>query len=175
MKYREENEEVLYPAVQRVGLDRSETDLLVRLAGRNERKRIRLCAHRDPSDDLHEMFIVHAAGTYVRPHLHVGKAESIHVVAGEAEVVYFDEGGRITGGCRVGDWSSGDTFYLRIPPRVYHCLVIRSENLVFHEVTSGPFRREDTLYAPWSPDPDDSSAVLEFTDRMEKEARFPNR
>lgn len=46
---------------------------------------------------------------------------------------------------------------------MYHTLLINSPVFVFHEITGGPFRREDTLFAPWAPTEDQPEAVAEFT------------
>jgi hypothetical protein len=35
---------------------------------------------------------------------------------------------------------------------------------VFHETTSGPFRREQTVFAPWSPDADPAAVAAYLAD-----------
>ena len=60
------------------------------------RNRIRYCAHASPSDVVHEMFIVHPRGAYVRPHKHLDKSESMMIIEGEADYVMFDSKGNIT-------------------------------------------------------------------------------
>jgi cupin fold WbuC family metalloprotein len=126
------------------------------------RKRIRICTHPDTNDRLHEMLIVHAAGAYVRPHKHEGKSESMHVLEGEADVVFFDDAGALGEVIRLGPYDSPHRFYYRINTPVFHMLLIESEFLVFHEVTNGPFRREETVFAPWAPDETDPAACEAF-------------
>jgi hypothetical protein len=41
-------------------------------------------------------------------------------------------------------------------------MLIRSQHFVFHEVTSGPYNKNDTIFAPWSPDENDLLKVDEF-------------
>ena len=41
------------------------------------------------------MFIVLSKETYIRPHKHVNRIESLHVVEGKARAVFFDEIGSI--------------------------------------------------------------------------------
>ena len=41
------------------------------------------------------MFIFHRKGTYVRHHKHLSKAESFHLVEGEADILLFDEQGNL--------------------------------------------------------------------------------
>ncbi|KPA34301.1 Cupin fold metalloprotein, WbuC family [Leptospira interrogans] len=50
----------------------------------------------------------------------------------------------------------------------YHTLMIRSEWLVFLEITKGPFRKEDTIFAPWSPEENDAEKVREFMNKIEQ-------
>jgi cupin fold WbuC family metalloprotein len=148
---RKESDEVLYTDEDVVLVNEMDLAELKQLSLLNPRRRIRLCAHRSPSADLHEMFIIHTHETYVRPHRHFGKAESFSIIEGEVDVVLFHDDGRIRQLIQMGSMGSGLPFYYRLSDPIYHTLVIRSRFLVFHEVTSGPFKREQTEYAAWSP------------------------
>ena len=128
----------------------------------NVRKRARLCTHRDNDAAIHEMLIVHTRDTYVRPHKHVNKIESFQILEGTAELLLFDEQGSLTGCTQMANYSSGLVFYQRLSEPIYHALRITSNIIVFHEVTSGPFNRSDTLFSPWSPDGSDRKAVEDF-------------
>lgn len=156
---RAENAEVLYADDRVVTIDATAIAELKRAAERNARKRIRVCAHRGVEDRLHEMLIVHEFNTYVRPHKHVGKSESFHVIEGEVDVVIFDDDGRISEMIEMGTFQSGRPFFYRIADPLYHTLLIRSPVLVFHETTSGPFKREETIFAPWAPEDGQREAV----------------
>src|SRR5689334_11822816 len=57
------------------------------------RKSSRLCMHRNMTDDVHEMFILHLKENYVRPHKHPGKSVSYHIIEGIADMVLFNEQG----------------------------------------------------------------------------------
>jgi cupin fold WbuC family metalloprotein len=133
------------------------------------RKRSRLCAHDDPSAALHEMLIVHHREVYVRPHRHAGKAESIHCIEGAALIVLFEDDGSIRDTVALGDGGNA-AFFCRIPAGVFHTLLIRSEWLVFHETTCGPFDRSATQIAPWSPADADEAGVAAFVKRLEGDA-----
>ena len=61
-----------------------------------EKKRIRLCTHLSEEDKLQEMFILLSKETYIRPHKHLKKSESLHVQEGLADVVFFDDKSNIT-------------------------------------------------------------------------------
>ena len=165
-KYRSLNPEVLYSKIPITTTDRSEIDLFKQLSSRNPRKRIRLCAHGSPDDRLHEMLIVHERSAYVRPHKHPGKTESTHIIEGLVDVVVFDDDGQIERVIHMGDYASGRTFYYRMAIPVFHTLIIRSDVLVFHETTNGPFDRSDTVFAPWAPAESDIAASNEFLKKL---------
>ena len=162
MKTKAESAEVLYSLDRIVTVDAKAIEELKREALKNPRQRIRLCAHRGVDDRLHEMLIVHTKDTYVRPHRHTGKSESFHVIDGLVDVVVFDEAGEITEVIPMGTFGSGRAFFYRIADPLYHTLLIRSDVIVFHEATTGPFRREETGFAPWAPDESDPKAVAAF-------------
>lgn len=149
---RKESDEVLYPLEETILVDSADLSEFKRLALLNPRKRIRLCTHRSPADNLHEMFIVHTKETYVRPHKHIGKAESFSILEGEADLVLFEDDGAIREIIRMGSPQSGQKFYHRLDSPVFHSLLIRSQVLVFHEITQGPFLRGQTVFADWAPE-----------------------
>ena len=162
MRTKTESAEVLYADERIVTVDAATIAEMKRGAEHNERRRIRLCAHRGVDDRLHEMLIVHAIGTYVRPHKHVGKSESFHVIEGEVDVVIFDEHGAVADVIQMGPFQSGRPFFYRIADPLFHTLLIRTPVLVFHETTAGPFKRAETVYAPWAP----ADAELDEVDRF---------
>ena len=90
---RAQNPEVYYSDDAIVAVDDATIAELKRLAAQNPRLRSRLCTHPDPSDGLHEMLIVHHREAYVRPHKHLGKPESFHVIEGTAQMmrIYVNE------------------------------------------------------------------------------------
>lgn len=152
-----------------VTVDASSIEMLVREAASNPRRRIRLCAHSGVEDAVHEMVIVHEQSCYVRPHKHIGKSESFHVITGEVDVVLFDDDGKVTDVFPMGPFASGRPFFYRIAEPLFHTLLIRSPYLVFHETTMGPFRRDQTSYAPWAPDGQQLEEVATFLEGLELE------
>ena len=101
------------------------------------------------------MLIVLTKDDYIRPHKYLYKTESFHVIEGSAVVIFFDEEGGIQEVIHVGDTSSGKQFYFRNDDARFHTQIITSDFLVFHEVTNGPFNRDDTIFAPWAPEEND--------------------
>jgi len=167
---RQENEEVLYGEGPIIKVTSDDIHWLKNKAGQNERKRIRLCAHRNIEDSVHEMLIIHTRDTYIRPHKHLGKSESFHIVEGIADVILFDDLGNVSNLIKMGKYGTGLIFYYRISIPVYHTLLIHSDMLVFHETTSGPFNRVDTIFAAWTPDEDDKEKYKSYMSHLSSRA-----
>ena len=124
---------------------------LRQLAGEAEQlplRRSRLCAHPSPEDDLHEMLIALHRDGYIRPHRHFRKPESVLLIEGEMDVVLFEDDGRLR---QVLPMAREALAYYRLREPRFHTMVVRTPTVVFHEVTRGPFRAEDTEFAPWAP------------------------
>jgi cupin fold WbuC family metalloprotein len=134
----------------------------------NRRKRIRLCVHPSLDDRIHEMLIILSRETYIRPHIHQGKSESFHMIEGSLDVVVFDEHGNILDVVELGDCATDRTLFYRLSDPHYHMPLIRSEIVLFHETTNGPFRREDSLFAPWAPDESDKKEARTFMEKLER-------
>ncbi len=158
MNYSIASDEVLYTTEPVTAVNHADIQRLIGLAAKNPRQRIRLCAHPDTEDRLHEMLIVHAKGTYVRPHKHPGKSESFHMIGGQLQVVLFEDDGRVKDVISMDEVRSGDTFYYRLSEGWFHTVIPTSTVVVFHETTNGPFKREETLFAPWAPEEDNYEA-----------------
>jgi len=162
------NSEVYVAENPIVQVDLEQMEVLKSQAATNPRHRVRLCAHKDGQDRLHEMLIVLTKDVYIRPHKHLGKTESFHVIEGTATVIFFDDGGGIQELIKIGDFASGKPFYFRNDDPRYHTQIITSDALVFHETTNGPFNRADTVFAPWSPEETDANAVQAFLENLKR-------
>ena len=166
MSVRKVNDEVFYleDRIPLVGIQ--EINFLKQKVNANERKRVRLCAHRSVEDSVQEMFVALTKESYVRPHKHLDKPESFHIIQGMMELILFDDEGNVTDRIRLADSSSGGKFYHRLMEPAFHTLRILSDFLIFHETTSGPFEKADTLFAPWSPEEQDQAAVRKFMNAL---------
>lgn len=151
MKLRKINDEVFVAEEQIVRLSKQEIAFLKRQAESNARQRARICAHKTSEDTLHEMVIAMTAQSYIHPHKHLGKSESFHIVEGEVDVVMLDDRGDIVEIIDLGEAESGRNFYYRLSNNAFHTLLIRTDFLVVHEVTNGPFVRDKTALAPFAP------------------------
>jgi len=117
----------------------------------NPRKRIRYNAHLGMENPIHEMLIVHTKGTYVPPHRHSTKTESFHIIEGELTVFLFDDTGKVYNIIPMGEYASERSFFYRVEKNIWHCLMVESEFIVFHETTNGPFDVKAIEFAPWAP------------------------
>jgi cupin fold WbuC family metalloprotein len=162
---RAQNPEVYYSDDAIVTADDATIAELKRIAAGNPRLRSRLCTHPDPSSGLHEMLIVHHREAYVRPHKHFGKPESFHLIEGTAQVVIFEDDGRIRDVLEMAPYGRGVLCYYRMPEQVFHSILITSEWLVFHETTAGPFDPSRTAFPDWAPDGGDAAEVQVYVTR----------
>ena len=167
---RAQNPEVYYSDDAIVTADDATIAELKRIAAQNPRLRSRLCTHPDPASGLHEMLIVHHREAYVRPHKHLGKPESFHLIEGSARVVIFDDAGQISDVLDMAPYGQGKLCYYRMPDEVFHTILITSEWLVFHETTAGPFDPSRTAFADWAPDGSDAAAAGRYMTRLASEA-----
>ena len=123
------------------------------------KRRARINTHHDAEDPLHEMIIAIDASSYVRPHRHPGKSEAFHVIEGEADIVIFDDDGEIDQVIRLSAPDRGRPFYYRMSEPIFHTLIVRSDILIVHEITNGPFRPAATSFADFAPDDGDTAKV----------------
>ena len=160
------NEEVFIAEDGIVQIGANEIEFLKRQALSSPRKRARICAHKSKDDLLHEMVIVISAASYIHPHRHLNKSESFHIIEGEVDVVVFDNAGAIADVIELGSLGSGRSFYYRLSESIFHTLLIRTDFLVVHEVTNGPFARDGTVLAPFAPLEDQMDAVRNYMKRV---------
>jgi cupin fold WbuC family metalloprotein len=162
VRTRWESPEVLYCEDEVPRLDAGDVEALRGHAARSPRGRARICSHRGPGDSLHEMFIAMDAGGYVRPHRHLERAESFHVLSGTATILLFDDAGTPRARLPLGDLASGRSFYFRLDRPVFHSLIVEEAPFVFHEITTGPFDPATSQGAPWAPEGCEVVAGREF-------------
>lgn len=156
------NSEVYLSKENFFSLSKEDIIKLIIMAKDTPRRRIRYCSHSSEQESLHEMFIVHPKDAYVRPHKHIDKIESILVIDGEVDYIMFDDYGEIDEVVKMGDYKTNKPFYQTMRKDKFHTLLIKSEWLVFLEITQGPFDKEDTLFADWSPIESESNKVRKF-------------
>lgn len=120
------------------------------------KKRARINTHPGGEDALHEMIIAIDRNSYIRPHKHPGKSEAFHIVEGEVDIVVFTDEGEIDRVVETGAPGGRHPFYYRMSNAFFHTLIIRSNLLIVHEITNGPFRPEATVFADFAPNDRDA-------------------
>ena len=169
MQIRRISSEIYFADQPIVAVGPDEVNFLNNNVQYTERKRTRLCAHQDTEEKLHEMFVVYTNSTYMRPNKHP-KDESVQILAGAADFVFFDQDGKVADVLQMGDQYSGKPFYVRVPKEIYHTMLMRTERVTLHEGLSGPFRKDSTtIFAPWAPLETDAPDIESFNARVEAE------
>ncbi|MDH5677019.1 MAG: WbuC family cupin fold metalloprotein [Nitrospinota bacterium] len=144
-----------------VSIGDEETAFLKAEAERSKLRRARICAHKSTEDPLHEMLIAISSKSYIIPHKHINKSESFHIIEGEADVVVFDDDGTIVELIELGARGDGKNYFYRLPEGMFHTLLVRTQTLVLHEVTNGPFIKERTVMGDFAP-PESKEAEVEI-------------
>ena len=170
-KFKKINDEVFYTSKKITQIGDNDIVFLKNNIKKTEKKRIRLCAHLNEKDSTQEMFIALAKETYIRPHKHLNKPESLHVLEGSADVVFFDDAGNIIKIISLSDPHSKSCFYYRIDEPIYHTFIINTDIFIFHETTQGPFKKTDSINAPWSPVENDFDKIDKFVANLKKSVK----
>jgi cupin fold WbuC family metalloprotein len=125
--------------------------------------RARINAHPNAADALHEMLIALRSDSYIRPHKHPGKSEAFHIIEGAVDIVVLDDNGAITEVVSLAGSGSGH-FYYRMSSPHFHTLLIRSDILVVHEITNGPFVPGATVFASFAPEEGNAGSANYMTE-----------
>jgi cupin fold WbuC family metalloprotein len=138
------------------------------------KRRARINAHPDGDDTLHEMIIAIDPSSYIRPHKHPGKSEAFHIIEGEVDIVVFTDEGEIDRVVPLGPPGGGRPFYYRMSRAFFHTLIIRSDVLIVHEITNGPFRPSATIFADFAPEDGDAEQAAAYqVELLQRVAALP--
>ncbi len=162
----QENSDVYYysPEIQLKYLDDSMIEWVMDKAEASSNGQARICMHSNKDDLVHEMFIAQKKHKYVRPHKHIEKSESFHIIAGKLIILLFDCNGKITSSI-ILDAELKESLFVRIERDVFH-MPIALTNVVFHEVSNGPFIKEECVFASWAPEVDDKDECNIYIDKI---------
>lgn len=147
----------------------SEIKFLIHQAKKTKRKRYRLCLHNDNNHAVHEMFIVHPKDAYVKPHKHIQKSESLFVLKGEVDYVTFDDYGKINKVFHLNCLAKKGQSFISLRKDIFHTMIVKSQWLVFLETTSGPFKKNETVFSSWSPNEEDTTEVKKYISKLKKD------
>lgn len=149
MKTRQQNSAIHYALDTVLTVTQSDIKNLVAQVKNTPQGRIRLCTHASPDSVVQEMIIILDKNSKIRPHKHLQKTESFHIIAGECDIVLFNDTGSVKQKITMGDYQSGKCFYYRLLDPMFHTVIVRSEYVIFQETTQGPYDSAETIYANW--------------------------
>ena len=121
-------------------VDKNDICQLINIAKENLSGKVRLCSHINKDEAVHEMFIVHPKGTYVRPHKHINKVRNTNetqeawiVLRGKIEGEFFDLDDKSIFKCEL---CFGDCIVVY---RGGQRLKVLEDNTIFYEFKNGPY------------------------------------
>lgn len=124
------------------------------------KKNVRICLHNNQIEKLHSMVNLINISEYSRPHKHLNKAESYHIIEGRMAFIIFDEVGTVIDKCIL---EPDGNFLLRVGANVFHTAIPLTEIVIFHESRLGPFPKEgDSVYPSWAPDAKNPILINEY-------------
>ena len=133
---------------------------LKRRAQQSPLRRSRLCLHRSHNDLVQQMIIVMCRDVLFRPHRHRVKTESFHMIEGSLDIILFSDDGRPERAVRMGPAASGAIFCHRLSVSQFHAVLPRTDFVVMHEITTGPWVKEEAEFAPWAPVASDALRIF---------------
>tara|TARA_Y100000590_G_scaffold466087_1_gene640330 strand:+ start:2073 stop:2621 length:549 start_codon:yes stop_codon:yes gene_type:complete len=123
---------------------------------KKNKKDIRVCIHRDPSEKQHDMVLLQKRKDFYKPwfenrkmgtfpHKHLKKGETYHLIKGRMACVIFNNKGKI---------KSAQAMYpndiFRTPINTYHTQIPLSEYVIYHEGALGPFKKGNSVFPKWA-------------------------
>lgn len=133
------------------------------LAQKDDSGKCMMCLHNDTRDYVHEKIFVCPPNDYVRPHSHPKKIETKMVIEGELMVVIFDKSGGVEDKFIMG---RDGIFTSRLGKGIIH-MDIPLTDVVFHEVTTGPFTgKDDSVFPEWAPALDDETGIRKLLESI---------
>ena len=132
-------------------IDKKKLEELKILAQNDPNKRARICLHKDDGEMIQEMIIAFCKDSYVRPHRHIDKSESYHIIEGRIEIIFFNDNGIEIDKVVLSDKIDEHPFLFRISNSAWHTVVPKSDFVIIHEVTKGPFNKNSSEFADWEP------------------------
>ncbi len=130
-------------------------------------KRSRVCIHLSRSSQVQEMIIHALKDSYMPPHKHPsGNSETYHVISGKLDLYLFNTKGKILKKISLEEYNKkkNSKFYYRTHSgNFWHMPVVKSKECIFHEIYSGPWKKEyDVKFPKWAPEPEDKERVNLF-------------
>lgn len=167
------SKEVFYSNGAFLAVGKQDVDFLKTAASASPRRRARLCFHSSPEKAQQEMLIVMHRDSYVSPHRHPTKVETLGIIEGSCEALLFDDSGDLVEKLLMTPPNQEGSFFYRMPPARFHSLLFHSEWVVFVETTIGPFTPSGTDLATWAPSEREPSKGLAFLKKASASLSLP--
>lgn len=106
-------------------------------------RRARYCLHKNENDLVQEMVIAFCRDSAVPVHRHKGKSESFHVIEGEIDIIFYDDDGNPTHTVSLDATGEEKPFIYRLNCDLWHTVKPKTEFVVIHEITTGPFVKSE--------------------------------
>ena len=124
------------------------------------KKNIRISLHRSPNEEFHNIIIFHWNSTYYKPHKHLYKEETCHMIEGSQRVITLDSHAKIIADHKL---NSKNNLIFKIKKNTIHTAVILSKYVIFHESKPGPYLGDkDSIFPKWAPKEDDHKGIKKF-------------
>jgi len=150
-------------------IDREIVKQLVEESARKGNCNGRICLHTSPTANFHEMIILERKGQYYRPHKHLYKGESCHIIEGKAAMFVFNDNGSVVHCCVVGE---DENLICRVGINQWHTVIPTTEYAVYHESKPGPYLGEgDSIKPDWAPDGSDRNEATAYMEQLSTLAR----
>ena len=130
-------------------IDRKKLEELKILAQKDPNKRARICLHKNDEEMVQEMIIAFCKDSYIRPHRHTDKSESYHIIEGRIEIIFYNDNGIEIDKVVLSDKRDEHPFLFRVSNSDWHTVVPKSDFVIIHEVTKGPFNKNSSEFADW--------------------------
>ncbi|MEZ5652737.1 MAG: WbuC family cupin fold metalloprotein [Burkholderiaceae bacterium] len=123
-------------------------------AAASPRRREHLLLHGSHDEAVQRIVMTMNPGTYLRPHRHLARMETLIVLAGELDLLIFDDAGCLTRRLSMAAAGAvgGASSIVEMPARTWHSVVVSSgQPCTLFEIKPGPHRDADTEMADWAP------------------------
>jgi cupin fold WbuC family metalloprotein len=123
---------------------------------------VRICLHDAPDALHHDMVALERRDRYYRPHKHLRKGDTFHLLEGRLGIFSFDDVGVVIDAVVIGP---GEIY--RTAANAYHAIMPLTDYVIHHESKLGPFEGSgDSIYPDWAPDACEVVAVKKYLEML---------
>ena len=128
---------------ENVAVTREMIKELKRISELNGKRNARFCLHNSTDSSLHDMIILEYQNKKCRkPHKHLKKEETLHMIEGEMLSLIFDDLGNLLEKIVL---SPKNKFSYRVGKGFYHVWLPKTELVIYREIKQGPFNPKDNF------------------------------